>query len=143
MRKRLSAYALIVVAVLTALALGFNREYVLSADGLVGVKAARRGDKLVVSGSIRASGARITKVTTTESDGDVLIRVYADRVSAGESERASGRFTLSVPLNSDVRSIRIGENSRIITAGRLFGVPLRIPRGSSKPPTDRVLWTRT
>lgn len=140
--KKSIVVAALIAFVFVGFAGGFHREYVLPADGLVGVRAEQRGNTLLVTGSIFASGARVKKVTTTSSDGDVLIRVYVDRVTPESVGDATGKFQLSLPLHPDTRSVRIGENSRFITVGRLVGVPLRVPRIPSTPVTDRVLWPK-
>ncbi len=133
--------AIVVIGIVAVCTASFRREHVLSHDGLVGLKATRHTDVVFVSGSILPSGARIEKITTTRSDGDVLIRVYTARIDAGESQHSSGRFNVSVHVGGGIRSIRIGESSNVITLGRMFGIPVRVPRASRTPSTERVLWT--
>ncbi len=76
MKKAFYITPLTLAVMAVAAVFGFQREYVVSPDGLLDLSARRRGQGVVVvSGAIMSSGAKITKTTVARSDNVVLVRV--------------------------------------------------------------------
>jgi len=140
-RQRLAllagASALLVVLPL----IGFEREHVLEDGSLVDLEARQGNDSLVITGALLPSGAKIVKTTTTFSDGEVLLRVYADGIEPDDRpEDCRGTFRVQVPL-SGLQAVSVGESARSVTVGRFFGVvPVRVPRLQRDDSANEIVW---
>jgi hypothetical protein len=141
--NRIYAIALLSVATLVVVvAFSFKREYVLPATGLLELSAAENSGVVVVSGAIRSSGAKITRITTTRFDDYVLVRVYADAIrSSDDPKDCAGTFIIPVALSPEMSAIKVGESPRSVTVGQVFGVPIRVPRFRRHPSAVRVVWS--
>lgn len=130
-------------AILVAAVLGFKREYVIESSGLVGVRHAASAGKIVVTGSLLASSAKIAKTTVTNYDGDILIRVYAEQILEDDDpDRIAGTFAVPVILTPDVQRILIGDRSSSMTVGAFLGIPLRVPRIPRDAAAEKEVWRR-
>ena len=96
---------LVMLAVVVVATVGFRREYVLPADGLVDVQATTSDGDVVVSGAIRASGGRITKTTVRRYGDELVVRVFATAIRSGEMPRETpGTFRIVLRPSDDIRA---------------------------------------
>jgi hypothetical protein len=140
MKKVMVGFAVGLAVVLAVGVLGFRREYVLPAYSLIGTSATAGTSAVIVSGSLYPSGAKVSKVTTSDSDGRVLIRVYAAAIGESDSARTSGVFRVVIPLNGQLHEIAIGDGARFMTVGSFCGWPIRVPRLHAKASAYAVVW---
>jgi hypothetical protein len=133
----------VVVIVLIAIVVtAFKRKYVLPSSGLVGLQAHTENNRVIVSGSILPSGAKITKTTLERNHGAALVRVYVAGIEPTDRpEDCRGAFAVVVPLTEDITAVAAGESSRWLTVGEVFGIPVRIPKWPINHTANRVLWT--
>jgi hypothetical protein len=133
--------ALLIIAIIGVVC--FKREYVIPGDGLVGVAASRVDNIVKVSGSIQSSGAKIVKTTTARNGDAILLRVYADRIRENDDPKECfGSFAIVIPLETGINSIQAGESPRVLTIGRLWGMPIRLPRLHRNTAAARLVWAR-
>lgn len=118
----------------------FTRDYPVSADGLVEVRATAVGRTVIVSGVILSSGSRISRTTLATEGHHYMIRIYTIPIQdTDDARRVTGRFTVTLPLQSNMR-ITVGDGQRLKTIGRLCGWPVRIPRLRLDRLAERTVW---
>lgn len=140
-RRRTLVTSLVVAALLLAIGSGFKREYALPAYALLDLKASRSADAIIVTGALRGSSAKVVRTTATHGSGDVLIRVYAHAIKATDDPRSTvGTFTAVVPLGPSVHAVLVGDGRRFLTVGRLWGLPIRLPRLHADESAVRLIW---
>lgn len=99
----------------------------MAAHSLLDLTATANPREVVVSAVLLSSMALITEAKAAFHKDGVIIRVYADLIEPDDDRNAlTNRFTVTVPRSEDVRVLYAGEKGR--TVGRLFGVPVRVPR---------------
>ena len=118
--------ALLLLAVV--IALGFKRENVVPAAGLLDVVAVATPRQVVVSGVLLSSMAHVTKTTATPYKDGVLVRVYVDLIRPDDDlDRLTRTFSVPVPRSRDAGIVYIGESQKWETVGQLYGMPVRVP----------------
>ena len=119
--------------------IGFRREYVVPARGLLDVTAVTGSRQIVVSGVLLSSMAYVRKTTVEPYRDGVIVRVYVDVIpSTGDLHGLTRTFAASLPRTHDTTVIYVGDGQEWETVGRLYGVALRIPR--HKDEAAKVIW---
>lgn len=122
---------------------GFRREYVMRSGDLLDLRAVSRHNGVVVTGSLLASGARITRVTNARYGDAVLVRIYAAGIEGKDDPRETrGSFAAFIDRDPRLTEISVGDHSRWLTIGSVYGVPIRIPRLRRDSSVSRVVWRR-
>jgi hypothetical protein len=146
-RPRMAMFLMFLVAGVVVIALivrgGFRREYVPSAGSLLNLRASEQGSTIIVSGGLLASGAKITRLTTSRYGDVILIRVYAAAIEADDDPRTThGTFAVRISREPTIRAIKVGDGDRMLTVGNLYGAPIRLPRSGRDDTANEVVWTR-
>jgi hypothetical protein len=132
------------VAAAVVAALCFQRVYVVSPDGIVGLASFRRDRTVIISGNLLASGAKVVRTTVDRSGPDVLLRVYMSPVEPADDRRTiTGSFMVQIPVDVRLRSISVGDDDHFMTLGTLCGVTLRIPRFRHVEDQQRLVWRKS
>jgi hypothetical protein len=140
-RSRLTALLLGVSAVALFVITGFEREYVMRSGDLLDVHAATHHDGIAITGSLLASGARVTRLTRTRYGNVILLRVYAARIDEKDDPRGvRGAFVAVIPRDPDLMRIMVGDDSRWLTLGHVHGIPVRVLRLQRDDPASEVVW---
>lgn len=143
-RLQKAAFTVVITALVSVIvAVGFSREYAVTAPGLLDLKAAANDREIVVTGILLGSGGRITRTTTTRYGDVLLVRVYATAIEEDASPAiVRGTFAAVIPRDPRITSIVVGERSDTITIGRLYGLPIRIPRLPRRESAGSMVWPR-
>lgn len=139
-RRRVS---LLIVGVVGLLAAGiwasFKRDYVVPAPGLLDVTTRGTAQEVVVSGVLLSSTAHVTRTSTGPYKEGVIVRVHVDLIRPNDDlDRLTRTFSATVPRSSRTRVIYLGDGQEWETVGRLFGMPLRVPR--RKDWAAKIVW---
>ncbi|HYC61037.1 MAG TPA: hypothetical protein VEK79_15860 [Thermoanaerobaculia bacterium] len=120
--------------------IGFKRQYVIPAAGLLDVTAVAGPRDVVVSGVLLSSMSHVTKTTTDRYADGVIVRVYVELIPVDGTSLASltRTFTAAVPRSRDARVIYVGDARERETVGSLYGLPVRVPRRDES--AARVVW---
>ncbi|SRR5258707_10740953 len=141
MRKLRITLFLVLISTAAIVITSFKRVYVFPADGLLELTAVPSSTGVTVSGALKSSGAKIVKITTTRDGDEALVRIYGDAISPTDNPKCCpGTFSTSVATAGGLRDIGVGDSTRFITVGTLFGIPLRAPRWSKSDAACRIVW---
>jgi len=121
---------------------GFKREYVIPASGLLDVKTGTTPGEVVVSGVLLSSMSHVTKTTAEPYRDGVIVRVYVDLIGPDDDlNRLKRAFSCVVPRSKSIKVIYLGDSQEWETVGKLYGVPVRVPR--HKEWAAKVVWRAT
>jgi hypothetical protein len=129
-----------VLAVLAAFSwIGFRREYVVPASGLLDITAVAGSRHIVVSGVLLSSMSYVRKTTTEPYRDGVIVRVYVGLIpTTGNLDKLTRTFATSVPRSRDTRVIYVGDGQQWETVGRLYGAAVRMPRDENA--AAKIVW---
>jgi hypothetical protein len=126
-KRTLVSVALFVLLLISLLATGWRRVYLLELADVVNLRVAGTEDnsKIVVMGGMTHSGLAVAR-TTLEKDGKrMIVRVYIVPI---DNVNNRGSFRIIVPIRSDVTEVWFGDRAHTRTVASLFNFPVRIPQ---------------
>lgn len=137
----LTALVLCVTALVLFTISGFEREYVMRSGDLLDLRAALRHDGIAITGSLLASGARVTGLTLTRYGNVILLRVYAAPIKESDDPHdIRGAFAALIPRDPSLTGIMVGDDSGWLTLGHVHGFPVRVWRLRRDDSVSQVVW---